>query len=51
LSDADLQNDWSGQSRVFLFVPPQLKAKVDGLLQNTYVIAELSGKYVYSNRP
>jgi hypothetical protein len=51
LSDADLQNDWAGQGRVFLFVPPQLKAKVDGLLPKTYVIAELSGKYVYSNRP
>jgi 4-amino-4-deoxy-L-arabinose transferase-like glycosyltransferase len=51
LSDADLQKDWAGRGRVFLFVPPHLKARVDGLLQKTYVIAELSGKYVYSNQP
>ena len=51
LSDADLQQDWAGAGRVFLFVPPHQKAKVDGLLPKTYVIAELSGKYVYSNQP
>ena len=27
LSDADLQQDWAGQERVFLFVPPHLKDK------------------------
>jgi hypothetical protein len=51
LSDADLQRAWDGRGRVFLFVPPQQKATVDGLLPKTYVIAELSGKYVYSNQP
>jgi 4-amino-4-deoxy-L-arabinose transferase-like glycosyltransferase len=51
LSDADLQRDWAGAGRVFLFVPPHQKAKVDGLLPKTYVVAELSGKYVYSNQP
>jgi hypothetical protein len=51
LSDADLQRDWGGRGRVFLFVPPQQKATVDGLLPKPYVIAELSGKYVYSNQP
>jgi hypothetical protein len=51
LSDAELQQDWGGRGRVFLFVPPQQKATVDGLLPKTYVIAELSGKYVYSNQP
>ena len=51
LSDADLQRDWVGSGRVFLFVPPQQKARVDGLLPTKFVIAELSGKYVYSNRP
>jgi hypothetical protein len=51
LSAADLQRDWAGSGRVFLFVPPYEKAKVDGLLPEKFVVAELSGKYVYSNRP
>jgi 4-amino-4-deoxy-L-arabinose transferase-like glycosyltransferase len=51
LSDADLQRDWAGNRRVFLFVPPHQKARVDGLLAAKFVIAEVSGKYVYSNRP
>jgi 4-amino-4-deoxy-L-arabinose transferase-like glycosyltransferase len=51
LTDADLQRDWAGSGRVFLFVPPHLKAKVDGLLPAKFVIAELSGKCVYSNQP
>jgi len=51
LSDADLQRDWAGSGRVFLFVPPHQKARVDGLLPAKFVIAELSGKYVYSNQP
>jgi 4-amino-4-deoxy-L-arabinose transferase-like glycosyltransferase len=52
LSDADLQRDWAGSERVFLFVPPYEKARVDGLLpaKFVFVIAEVSGKYVYSNR-
>ena len=50
-SDADLQRDWAGSGRVFLFVPPYEKARVDGLLPEKFVVAELSGKYVYSNRP
>ena len=51
LSDADLQQNWAGPERVFLFVPPQLKAKVDSILPSKFVVAEVSGKYVYSNRP
>ena len=51
LSAADLQRDWEGTGRIFLFVPPHLKAKVDALLPNKFVVAEISGKYVYSNRP
>jgi hypothetical protein len=51
LSDADLQRDWAGAGRVFLFVPPHQKAKVDELLPAKFVVAELSGKYVYSNQP
>jgi hypothetical protein len=51
LTNADLQRDWSGNNRIFLFVPAHLKAKVDSLLPNRMVVAEESGKYVYSNRP
>jgi len=51
LTNADLQRDWSGNNRIFLFVPAHLKAKVDSLLPNRVVVAEESGKYVYSNRP
>jgi 4-amino-4-deoxy-L-arabinose transferase-like glycosyltransferase len=51
LSDADLQQDWGGPNRVFLFVPPHLKTKVDALLPARFVVAEISGKYVYSNQP
>jgi 4-amino-4-deoxy-L-arabinose transferase-like glycosyltransferase len=51
LSDADLQRDWAGNARVFLFVPDYEKSRVDSLLSSKSVIAEVSGKYVYSNRP
>ena len=51
LSDADLLREWAGGGRVFLFVPQYEKRRVDGLLPERFVIAELSGKYVYSNRP
>jgi 4-amino-4-deoxy-L-arabinose transferase-like glycosyltransferase len=51
LTSADLQRDWTGSNRIFLFVPPHLKSKVDALLPDRYAVAEVSGKYVYSNRP
>jgi len=51
LTSADLQQDWTGSNRIFLFVPPHLKTKVDTMLPNRYVVAEVSGKYVYSNQP
>jgi hypothetical protein len=51
LGDADLQQDWTGPERAFLFVPPHLKRRVDALLPGKFVVAEASGKYVYSNRP
>jgi len=51
LSNADLQRDWSGSRRIFLFVPPHLKGKVDALLPNRFAVAAESGKYVYSNKP
>ena len=51
LSDADLQRDWAGSERVFLFVPSYEKARVDRLLPEKFVVAEVSVKYVYSNQP
>ena len=51
LSDADLQKGWANAERVFLFVPPHQKARVDALLPGKFVVAEVSGKYIYSNRP
>jgi 4-amino-4-deoxy-L-arabinose transferase-like glycosyltransferase len=51
LEDSDLKKAWSSSQRVFLFVPPQHVAKVEKLLTNIHVIAESSGKVVYSNRP
>ncbi len=51
LKDADLVRDWAGSGRVFLFVPDYEKARVDKLLPARFVIAQLSGKCVYSNQP
>jgi 4-amino-4-deoxy-L-arabinose transferase-like glycosyltransferase len=51
LSEADLQREWAGSGRVFLFVPPHQKVRVDGLLPGKFVVAEISGKYLYSNLP
>jgi 4-amino-4-deoxy-L-arabinose transferase-like glycosyltransferase len=51
LTAADLRREWSGTRRIFLFVPAHLKEEVDSLLPNHSVVAEISGKSVYSNRP
>lgn len=51
LTDDDLLREWNGTKRVFLFVPQHLKPKVDALVPNRNVVAEISGKSVYSNRP
>jgi hypothetical protein len=51
LRDGDLQREWTETGRIFLFVPPHLKARVDGLVRDRTKIAEVSGKVVYSNRP
>ena len=50
LSEADLLRDWSGNQRIFLFVPEHLRSRVDTLLPDHVLISELSGKAVYSNR-
>jgi 4-amino-4-deoxy-L-arabinose transferase-like glycosyltransferase len=52
LNDAGLERDWRGKDRVFLFVPPRQQARVDKLLlEPRYVVAENSGKVIYSNQP
>jgi 4-amino-4-deoxy-L-arabinose transferase-like glycosyltransferase len=51
LRDVDLQREWAARGRVFLFVPQYEKTRVDELLPSKFVVAELSGKYVYSNQP
>jgi hypothetical protein len=51
LGEADLQKQWDGTERVFLFVPPHQKIRVDTLLPEKFVVAAVSGKYIYSNRP
>ena len=52
LTDADLLHEWSSTTRVFLFVTTYQKAQVDALIQAPkYVIAESSGKTIYSNQP
>jgi 4-amino-4-deoxy-L-arabinose transferase-like glycosyltransferase len=51
LTDADLLRDWAGSGRVFLFVPEYEKRQVDELLPGKFVVAEVSGKSVYSNQP
>lgn len=50
LTDADLLGEWSGNTRIFLFVPSYEKARVDSLLPAKFLIADLSGKCVYSNQ-
>jgi 4-amino-4-deoxy-L-arabinose transferase-like glycosyltransferase len=52
LDDADLVRDWSSKHRIFLFVPPKQLDKVNEILPKLrYVVAESSGKVVYSNQP
>ncbi len=51
LTDADLLHDWASAQRVFLFVPDYKKSRVDQLLPRKFVVAELSGKFVYTNHP
>jgi hypothetical protein len=50
LHDAELKQAWTSSQRVFLFVPPQHVKEVETLLPERRVIAESSGKMVYSNR-
>lgn len=50
LDDSDLTHEWNSATRVFLFVPSHQKRRVDSLLRNRVVVAQISGKVIYSNR-
>ena len=51
-TNADLESAWKSGTRIFLFVPPHEKDRVDVLIPTQrFVVAENSGKIVYSNRP
>jgi 4-amino-4-deoxy-L-arabinose transferase-like glycosyltransferase len=52
LDDSGLLRVWNSADRVFLFVPPYQRARVDSLIpDHKFVAAESSGKIIYSNRP
>jgi hypothetical protein len=52
LTEDDLLREWNSTTRVFLFVTIYQKAHVESLLAfPKYVIAESSGKTIYSNQP
>jgi 4-amino-4-deoxy-L-arabinose transferase-like glycosyltransferase len=51
LTDSDLLHDWATGGQIFLFVPDYEKSRVDQLLPQKFALAELSGKYVYTNHP
>jgi 4-amino-4-deoxy-L-arabinose transferase-like glycosyltransferase len=52
LDDAGLRAAWNSGSRIFLYVPQhQLKRVARVLPEKKYVVAESSGRIVYSNRP
>ena len=50
LDDAGLLQAWNSPERVFLFVPQYEAKQVDGLLPRKFLVAESSGKAIYSNR-
>lgn len=51
LDDADLVRDWESGKRVFLFVPPIQRKRAEQVIpQPRYIIAESSGKVIYSNQ-
>jgi 4-amino-4-deoxy-L-arabinose transferase-like glycosyltransferase len=52
LDDAGLRRQWNSGTRVFLLVPAHERTKFEHAIQNAkYVVAESSGRVIYSNRP
>ncbi len=51
LDDAELARAWTDRGRIFLFVPPNQSGRAEQVMpQPRYIIAESSGKAIYSNR-
>ena len=51
LDDSDLVRLWPGRDRIFLFVPPDEMARAKQVIpQPQYIVAQSSGKVVYSNQ-
>jgi 4-amino-4-deoxy-L-arabinose transferase-like glycosyltransferase len=51
LQNDDLEREWNSGKRVFLFVPQYARNQVDKVLgSDKFVVAESSGKLIYSNR-
>ncbi|HEX4664169.1 MAG TPA: glycosyltransferase family 39 protein [Terriglobales bacterium] len=51
LSNDDLLRAWSGEHRVFLFVPNEQRSRAESLLgKHAYLFAHVSGKEILSNR-
>jgi 4-amino-4-deoxy-L-arabinose transferase-like glycosyltransferase len=52
LDDQDLLRVWNSPTRIFLFVPEHQRSTADGVLPTgKYLVAENSGKVIYSNLP
>jgi len=52
LTDADLQTSWGSDDRKFLFVPQELRARVEATLAGRlYMVEEISGKVLFTDRP
>jgi hypothetical protein len=49
LNDSDLARVWTGSDRLFLFVTPEKRTRVESLLGHPEVFAESSGKTIYVN--
>lgn len=50
-NDDDLLAHWRSSERIFLFVPEHHRERVEGLIsQPRFVVAQSSGKIIYSNR-
>ena len=52
LEESDLARAWNERDRIFLFVPPDQRARAEQVVpQPRYIVARSSGKVIYSNRP
>jgi hypothetical protein len=50
LDDSGLARAWKGTDRLFLFVTPDKRSRVESLLGNPRTFAESSGKMIFTNQ-